>query len=193
VAPSDPAEAFSQLPCRRSRSLQAALSLTGRSGGYHPALLAKAQQDLTATTDGRGECAHDIDRSDQRCSDRRAKARARAGVQSRCGSWCVRWAARPEAGAARGPALAGGGARGAGPAAPSAGNNPPFPNGATTWQQAAISLGWGYGSLNPGSIQADSGANNQLRQGIIGSSTKVRRARSTTGARSARGRGARAA
>jgi len=37
-----------------------------------------------------------------------------------------------------------------------------------SWQQTAISLGWGYGSLNPGSIQADSGANNQLRQGIIG-------------------------
>ncbi len=36
------------------------------------------------------------------------------------------------------------------------------------WQQSAIAQGWGYGSLNPGSIQADSGANNQLRQGIIG-------------------------
>ena len=48
------------------------------------------------------------------------------------------------------------------------GNNPPFPNGTTSWQQAAISLGWGYGNHNPGSIQADSGANNQLRQGIIG-------------------------
>ena len=36
------------------------------------------------------------------------------------------------------------------------------------WRQTAISLGWGYGNLNPGSIQADSGANNQLRQGIIG-------------------------
>jgi hypothetical protein len=67
---------------------------------------------------------------------------------------------------AQAPAIAGGAARGAGPA-PSA-NNPPFPNGTTTWQQAAISMGWGYGSLNPGSIQADSGANNQLRQGIIG-------------------------
>ena len=65
-----------------------------------------------------------------------------------------------------GQAPAPGVARGAGPA-PSA-NNPPFPNGTTTWQQAAISLGWGYGSLNSGSIQADSGANNQLRQGIIG-------------------------
>jgi len=37
-----------------------------------------------------------------------------------------------------------------------------------SWQQSAIARGWGYGSLNPGSIQADSGANNQLRQGIIG-------------------------
>ncbi len=50
---------------------------------------------------------------------------------------------------------------------PSANNNPPFPNGAGSWQQAALSLGWGYGSLNPGSIQADSGGN-ALRQGIIG-------------------------
>ena len=67
---------------------------------------------------------------------------------------------------AAGPAPATGAARGAGPA--QSANNPPFPNGAATWQQAAISMGWGYGSLNPGSIQADSGANNQLRQGIIG-------------------------
>ena len=66
-----------------------------------------------------------------------------------------------------GPAPAAG-ARGGGGPAPAAGNNPPLPNGATTWQQAAISLGWGYGNLNPGSIQADSGNNNQLRQGIIG-------------------------
>lgn len=66
----------------------------------------------------------------------------------------------------------GGGARGAG-AGPRRGAGPApaaaqFPNGAASWQQAAISLGWGYGNLNPGSIQADSGANNQLRQGIIG-------------------------
>jgi hypothetical protein len=40
--------------------------------------------------------------------------------------------------------------------------------GGAAWQQSAISLGWGYGNLNPGSIQADSGNNNQLRQGIIG-------------------------
>ena len=61
----------------------------------------------------------------------------------------------------------GGGGRAAGPA-PAPNPASPFPNGAANWQQAAISLGWGYGSLNPGSIQADSGANNQLRQGIIG-------------------------
>ena len=61
------------------------------------------------------------------------------------------------------PAARGGGARGAG----GGGNNPPFPNGTTSYQTAAISLGWGYGSLNPGSIQADSGGNN-LMLGIIG-------------------------
>jgi hypothetical protein len=33
--------------------------------------------------------------------------------------------------------------------------------------QLALSKGWGYGSINPGSIQADSGGN-ALRQGIIG-------------------------
>jgi hypothetical protein len=38
----------------------------------------------------------------------------------------------------------------------------------SSWQQTAVSRGWGFGSLNPASIQADSGANNQLRQGIIG-------------------------
>jgi hypothetical protein len=77
--------------------------------------------------------------------------------------------AAPAGNAARGaaPAPAPGGARGGGPA-PAGRKQPPFPNGATTWQQAAISLGWGYGNLNPGSIQADSGNNNQLRQGIIG-------------------------
>ncbi len=46
-------------------------------------------------------------------------------------------------------------------------STPGFPNGADTWQEAAISLGWGYGYLNPASIQADAGGDN-LRQGIIG-------------------------
>jgi hypothetical protein len=46
-------------------------------------------------------------------------------------------------------------------------NNPPFPNGTATWQEAAVSLGWGYGSLDPASIQADTGGA-ALRQGIIG-------------------------
>lgn len=46
-------------------------------------------------------------------------------------------------------------------------STPGFPNGANTWQEAAISLGWGYGYLDPASIQADAGGDN-LRQGIIG-------------------------
>ena len=37
--------------------------------------------------------------------------------------------------------------------------------------QQAITHGWGYGSINPGSVQADSGMNN-LRQGIIGLTNK---------------------
>jgi hypothetical protein len=59
------------------------------------------------------------------------------------------------AGAARGGAggAAGFGAGGRGPAGP-------------TWQQRALAKGWGYASLNPGSIQADNGAG--LTLGIIG-------------------------
>jgi hypothetical protein len=73
----------------------------------------------------------------------------------------------PAAAGRGGPAPAAGGAR-AGGGAPSANpSTPPFPNGAATWQQAAISLGWGYGNLVPASIQADGGGDN-LRRGIIG-------------------------
>ncbi len=62
-------------------------------------------------------------------------------------------AARAGEGAARGamPGMDVGGGRGqAGP----------------TWQQQALAKGWGYASLNPGSIQADNGAG--LTLGIIG-------------------------
>jgi hypothetical protein len=37
--------------------------------------------------------------------------------------------------------------------------------GANSWQQQALNNGWGYGTINPSSIQPD---NNQLREGIIG-------------------------
>lgn len=37
--------------------------------------------------------------------------------------------------------------------------------GGPSWHDRAIAKGWGYGSINPGSIQAD---NNQLTKGIIG-------------------------
>ncbi len=63
-------------------------------------------------------------------------------------------AARGATGAARGAVPgAGMGAAGRGPAGP-------------TWQQQALAKGWGYASLNPGSIQADNGAG--LTLGIIG-------------------------
>jgi hypothetical protein len=54
-----------------------------------------------------------------------------------------------------------------------AGRNPARgPGGASLpWTQQAISHGWGYGSLNPNSIQADSGGYS-LRQGIIGLTNK---------------------
>jgi hypothetical protein len=58
-------------------------------------------------------------------------------------------------------------ARAGGAAPPAAANPLPFPNGTTSWRDAAISLGWGYGNLSPASIQADSGGDN-LRKGIIG-------------------------
>jgi lysophospholipase L1-like esterase len=41
--------------------------------------------------------------------------------------------------------------------------------GGVSWQQLAISNGWGYGSINPASIQPD---NNKLRTGIIGLANK---------------------
>jgi hypothetical protein len=41
--------------------------------------------------------------------------------------------------------------------------------GANSWMQQALNKGWGYGTINPSSIQAD---NNQLRQGIIGLTNK---------------------
>jgi lysophospholipase L1-like esterase len=41
--------------------------------------------------------------------------------------------------------------------------------GVTSWTDQAIAKGWGYGSINPGSIQAD---NNKLTSGIIGLANK---------------------
>jgi hypothetical protein len=37
--------------------------------------------------------------------------------------------------------------------------------GPNSWQQQALDKGWGYGTINPGSVQGD---NNKLREGIIG-------------------------
>jgi hypothetical protein len=55
------------------------------------------------------------------------------------------------------PGATGAAGRGAGP-----GRGPTGP----TWQQQVLAHGWGYASLNPGSIQADNGAG--LTLGIIG-------------------------
>ncbi len=46
---------------------------------------------------------------------------------------------------------------------------PPASQAAPPWPQQAIAHSWGYGSINPGSIQPD---NNQLRTGIIGLTNK---------------------
>ncbi len=43
--------------------------------------------------------------------------------------------------------------------------------GGMSWQEQAIAKGWGYGSINPGSIQPDRGGMS-LRQGIIGLTNK---------------------
>ncbi|MGO9115004.1 MAG: GDSL-type esterase/lipase family protein [Thermoguttaceae bacterium] len=40
---------------------------------------------------------------------------------------------------------------------------------ANSWTQQALDKGWGYGTINPGSIQGD---NNRLREGIIGLTNK---------------------
>jgi hypothetical protein len=70
-------------------------------------------------------------------------------------------------GAGRGVAPGGAGAaaaagRGAVPGFGAGGRGPAGP----TWQQQVLAKGWGYASLNPGSIQADNGAG--LTLGIIG-------------------------
>jgi hypothetical protein len=46
-----------------------------------------------------------------------------------------------------------------------------FGAGANSWTQQALKMGWGYGTINPSSIQPD---NSQLRQGIIGLTNKGR-------------------
>jgi len=56
-----------------------------------------------------------------------------------------------------------GAAKGTAPGAGFGGGRGP---GGPTWQQQALAKGWGYATLNPGSIQADNGAG--LTLGIIG-------------------------
>jgi hypothetical protein len=70
------------------------------------------------------------------------------------------------AGGRGGPGAAGG-AGGPGGAGGRGGRGP----GGPSWQQIAINHGWGYGAINPGSIQADGGGM-QLRAGIIGLTNK---------------------
>jgi len=41
--------------------------------------------------------------------------------------------------------------------------------GANSWTQQALNQGWGYGTVDPGSVQGD---NNKLREGIIGLTNK---------------------
>jgi len=61
--------------------------------------------------------------------------------------------------------VGGGGGRGGAAAGPTAGP------GAGSWQAIAIEHGWGYGGIDPASIQADSGGA-RLREGIIGLTNK---------------------
>jgi lysophospholipase L1-like esterase len=76
----------------------------------------------------------------------------------------------------RGRGGAGAGARGAtsGPATNRAATAPPGfgrGGGGIPWTQQAIARGWGYGFVNPNSIQRDGGGD-ALRQGIIGLTNK---------------------
>ena len=152
--------------------LRGHLTLTPQQATAIQPLLATAQRNLAATPANAVELRNAlIEQITAQLTDAQKPAFAKLMPLAATGR------GGPGAGGARGAA---GGARGAalgapaaaaparGVPAPPAGPNPPFPNGTTTWQQAAISLGWGYGSLNPGSIQADSGNNGALRQGIIG-------------------------
>jgi lysophospholipase L1-like esterase len=52
-----------------------------------------------------------------------------------------------------------------------AGRGPHREHAGIPWTQQAISRGWGYGDINPGSVQPD---NNQLTSGIIGLTNKGR-------------------
>jgi hypothetical protein len=142
------------------QQLQTVLTLTEAQATAIQPILAKAQQDLVAATPTAAPTA----------ATPEVAAAVRAGLSEKI-SALLTDAQKPllaqalapgGARGGRGPGVGPGRAGGPPPSTP-----PPFPNGATTWQQAAISLGWGYGNLNPGSIQADSGGNN-LRQGIIG-------------------------
>jgi hypothetical protein len=69
----------------------------------------------------------------------------------------------PAAVGARGPQTAPAASPARGPAA----RGP----GGISWTQQAIAHGWGYGYINPGSIQPDAGGN-AVRQGIIGLTNK---------------------
>jgi hypothetical protein len=49
------------------------------------------------------------------------------------------------------------------------GGGPGGKGGANSWTQQALNKGWGYGTINPGSIQGD---NNKLREGVVGLTNK---------------------
>jgi hypothetical protein len=68
----------------------------------------------------------------------------------------------PRAPGAPAPGAAAAAGRGSPPAGFPGGRGPTGP----TWQQQVLARGWGYASINTGSIQQDSGAG--LREGIIG-------------------------
>ena len=65
----------------------------------------------------------------------------------------------------------GGGFGGFGRGGPAAGRRRGQANAPPPWTQQALNHGWGYGYLNPGSIQPDAGGY-ALRQGIIGLTNK---------------------
>lgn len=74
-------------------------------------------------------------------------------------------------GSATAPATAPGVNRAAVPPGAGRARGPGGGGGGVPWTQQAIARGWGYGYINPGSIQPDAGGN-ALRQGIIGLTNK---------------------
>lgn len=176
-----------QWPARRAEIVQA---FESEMYGRIPANVPKVTWEVTGTTEGTSGTVATVTRTLVGHVDNSAFPQITVNIQA---SFTVPAnAAGPvpvliEFGGAFGGAPGGAG-RGRGPAtgpattptivftgptsAPAArGGNRGAGGGGNSWTQQAIAHGWGYGFINPASIQADSGGN-ALRQGIVGLTNK---------------------